>query len=287
MLGIHVYRKPNKTIAECINYEKELANDMGVDLKCVQIFIFGPQDHKFLLDNQDIQDLYEITSNDIIEIFVHNAYVTPLNDNKKNWTLIKKQLNICDQIGASGFIIHVTNRSPNELVELLNKIEYNNYDTTIYLENSISKQMNYGDLDQLEELVQVLPKQIGLTIDTCHLYVSGIDLTTHQNVKDYLGRLKQIIKIGYPANVSGKILNTRNIMFHLNDSQMKLGSHIDKHGYFGESIWKSYRYCWKKSGLYVFIKYIIKNNLPFIFERKKHIIQDYKIMLKMSSHFQL
>jgi len=293
MLGIHVFRQRNLTIAQSILQEKERANSMNVDLKSVQIFIFGPRDYRLLVDNNDIKELKKIKD---INIYVHNSYVTPLNGVKQNiskrstlsalskrstlsaLSIIRKQLNICDQFGAAGMIIHIPAKEVEEVQELIKKIKPNEFKTLIYLENRVSKQNNYSEPEEMLNIREGLPnnikKKINFCIDTCHSYVNGIPLSTKNEAKNYLKKVKQFL-----------IDNDIKIIFHLNDSKYGFNSHRDAHGYFGQNIWNAYKNSWKESGLYMFIKFCIKYNVSFIFERHTNIIHDYKIILKMSSDF--
>jgi len=70
---------------------------------------------------------------------------------------------------------------------------------------------------------------VGLCIDTCHLYVSGISLASANTAREYM---TEIESVGLP------------ILMHLNDSVNELGSFNDRHGELGSKIWKD-----DKSGL--------------------------------------
>jgi endonuclease IV len=64
---------------------------------------------------------------------------------------------------------------------------------------------------------------VGLCIDTCHLYASGISFADTETVRHYM---LDIQNVGLP------------ILIHLNDSVGDFGSFIDRHDVLGAKIWK-------------------------------------------------
>jgi endonuclease IV len=79
---------------------------------------------------------------------------------------------------------------------------------------------------------------IGICVDTCHLYVSGISLDSAESVDHYFAKLRNL---GLP------------ILIHLNDSVGDYNSLIDRHAELGTKIWEH-----EKSGLAELLK------LPYI-----------------------
>jgi len=74
-----------------------------------------------------------------------------------------------------------------------------------------------------------LPLPVGLCIDTCHMYASGISLASHNAAASYI---REIETSGLPY------------IIHLNDSIGDEGSFIDRHAELGTKIWLN-----DKSGL--------------------------------------
>jgi len=60
-----------------------------------------------------------------------------------------------------------------------------------------------------------LNDHIGVCIDTCHAHAAGYDLSTDENVSDFISNLKSI--------------ENDIVLVHLNDSKDKLGSKLDNH----------------------------------------------------------
>lgn len=79
----------------------------------------------------------------------------------------------------------------------------------------------------LEELADVLarvgaPDRLGVTIDTCHLFASGIDFRTESQYGELLDRIDRTI--GREAVRA----------FHFNDAKAALGSRLDRHENIGK-----------------------------------------------------
>jgi endonuclease IV len=118
---------------------------------------------------------------------------------------------------------------------------------------SIAANMNKFAL-RLKQIKTRIP--LGICIDTCHVYVSGIDLGVLSTMKLYLQDL----------NLQG--IKT---LFHLNDSIFELGSYRDQHALLGYRIWKE-----SKDSLSYLVNYLHENNIDAIIELK-----DYDSSLKL------
>ena len=98
---------------------------------------------------------------------------------------------------------------------------------TVLLENTAGAGAALGS--RLEELAimrqfaaQLTDLKIGFCIDTCHLLVSGFDISNAAGVKQTVAAVDQI-------------LGWDNIpVIHANDSKAPLGSHLDRHQHIGE-----------------------------------------------------
>ena len=78
-----------------------------------------------------------------------------------------------------------------------------------------------------EELATVIAEvdggsRIGVTLDTCHLFASGVDFRTDESYGALVDRI-------------GRILGRGTVRaFHLNDAKADLGSHLDRHENIGK-----------------------------------------------------
>lgn len=90
----------------------------------------------------------------------------------------------------------------------------------ILLENAAGQGTTLGS--RFEELATVIekvnaPGRLGIAIDLCHLFASGVDFRTPEGY----GAAKDLIRRTVGLKAVGA--------FHLNDSKGELGSHLDRH----------------------------------------------------------
>lgn len=84
----------------------------------------------------------------------------------------------------------------------------------------------------IQSLVKKLWKnQLGLTIDTAHIFGGGEDLRTQR------GWYMTLLKIAKNANLSFEDLSERVHLVHLNDAGVELGACVDYHAPLGRGYW--------------------------------------------------
>lgn len=99
--------------------------------------------------------------------------------------------------------------------------------TWLLLENSAGAGGTIGrDLDELLTIADRLglPPQLGFCLDSCHLWVSGVDVTDPAAVDALLARLDERAGI------------ERLRALHVNDAAAPLGSNLDRHANLGEGV---------------------------------------------------
>ena len=138
-------------------------------------------------------------------------------------------------IGADGVIFHVgshlgagfeagLDRTCAALAQVLERCEG---DTWLLMENSAGAGGTIGrSLDELHTLLERLDRhpRLGLCLDSCHLYVSGYDVTDRGTVDALVRELDE--KIGLD----------RLRALHVNDSAAELGSNRDRHANIGDGL---------------------------------------------------
>lgn len=109
------------------------------------------------------------------------------------------------------------------IAELLNKVLKPEQTTRVLLETMSGKGTEVGGrFEELKEIMDrvELKQQIGVCLDTCHVYDAGYDI-----VNDLDGVLKEFDRI---------IGLDKLYAIHLNDSKNPFGSHKDRHEKIGE-----------------------------------------------------
>jgi deoxyribonuclease-4 len=97
--------------------------------------------------------------------------------------------------------------------------------TRLLLETTAGQGTSVGHtFEQIHYIIEKTHHKIpiGVCIDTCHIFAAGYDIHTQKGWNQTLKEFDEIIGLEYLC------------AFHLNDSQKKLGSHVDRHANLGE-----------------------------------------------------
>jgi len=173
-------------------------------------------------------------------VVVHMPYLPNLSGPRgelygKSVKTLTEEIQRCKALGISYLVIHLGSHmgrgSNNGIDQLVNAITTatNAQSKTasavvVLLENNAGQKNSIGGT--LEELRLILDrldgsKQFGICIDTCHLFSSGYDLRTKEDVDKILEKFKDTVGL--------KELK----VVHLNDAKAGLGSNLDRHEHIG------------------------------------------------------
>lgn len=147
----------------------------------------------------------------------------------KSVQALAQTVDVADRIGAEGVIFHVGSHLGRGLDAALHQIvpavhiacgERREEGPWLLLENSAGHAGTIGVT--IEELAQVIdelgrPDRIGICLDSCHLYASGIDITDPAAMDDLLDE------------VDDRIGLEKLRALHINDSKLPFGSNRDRH----------------------------------------------------------
>lgn len=161
------------------------------------------------------------------KIIIHAPYIVNLG-NLENFdfsvSFLKNEVERAHLLGVKNIVLHPgasvgysKSESLSSIIKGLNLILDNNYDVTICLETMTGKGTEIGaSMGDLKTIIEGIKYQdkIGLCLDTCHLFDSGISLT---NFNTYLDNLDKFIGLKYLKCI------------HINDSKNPIGSHKDRH----------------------------------------------------------
>lgn len=232
--------------------------------------------NKRMIYNKDILLINNIIINHkLINIFVHASYQINIaseffyqkfNNTIKLYNpsleLLLSEIYYSIKINAQGIIVHI---GKNVKQKYDNDLIYNNMVNFVLqlFKNKIPKnfiiifETTAGqkgemcwDLHDYINFILLFKNtkfynQIGICIDTCHIFQAGYDLNNIEIIKEVHSILKPI--------------KEKIKLIHLNDSLLPYNSHIDKHQRIGEGYIKT-------DNLLTFIKPYI--NIPFILETK-------------------
>jgi len=231
-VGVHVAKvshildtpfKNRKTMLEAIKVDCGDAN-----LKSCQIFVQGPMNSH--MAKMDAPAIKQYCDENKINLYVHSSYLTVgcwnINNETKNTAKgknaiesLKKQLAICDQLNSKGFVVHLSKKTPEQVIETLGILypAIKNYKTPFILEQPAKKpdgDLTYETVEKTNKLTKLIvskfPKfNFGWCIDTCHLWSGGIRLDEAKVAKAYFNDLMhKYIKLIHINGGSSDIFNT-------------------------------------------------------------------------------
>jgi deoxyribonuclease-4 len=164
-------------------------------------------------------------------VVAHALYLVNLASAKfyeQSCNAMRNTLEVCAAIEADGVVFHVGShlgegmeaglkRCVPGILELLDSTTET---TWLLMENSAGAGGTIGR--SLDELVQLFDacgghERLGVCLDTCHLYVSGVDVTDRAVLDELLGQLDERIGLDRLRAV------------HVNDAAAPLGSNRDRH----------------------------------------------------------
>lgn len=188
------------------------------------------------LDLVDIEKLQELMKeNNFAPLFVHGAYTMNLASDKEHVRefakeILKDDLDRLEKITNCYYIFHPgshvgqgVEKGVEFIIEALNEIIPEDNEVTILLEGMSGKGTEIGrSMEELKLIIDGVKnnENLGICIDTCHLYSSGYDI-----VNDLDGVLEEI------DNVVGL---ERLKAVHLNDSKVEFASNKDRHEIIGD-----------------------------------------------------
>jgi deoxyribonuclease IV len=214
--------------------KKAIDNALAMDADAVQLFAQSPRTWRF--PNHDPAELERFreraTENDLPAL-VHALYLVNLaapDDAiyQKSVDTMRSTVEAACAIGALGVVFHVGSHlgagfdvGLARLVPALEQILERCDETTwVLMENSAGAGGTIGrTIEELATIFDALDRheQLGVCLDSCHLYVSGIDATDTGALDSLLDDLDE--KIGLE----------RLRALHANDSKAPLGSNRDRH----------------------------------------------------------
>jgi deoxyribonuclease IV len=173
-------------------------------------------------------------------VLCHALYLCNLaapNDDvyEKSIAALGNTMEVAVAIGAEGVVVHVGSHLGSGLEAGLERIvpamkqvlELCSDETWLLMENSAGAGGTIGrsieELALLHERLDAHPR-LGVCLDSCHLYVSGVDVTDAAVLDGLLDELDESIGLD------------RLRALHVNDSATPLGSNRDRHANIGEGL---------------------------------------------------
>jgi deoxyribonuclease IV len=243
--------------------KKSLDKAEAMKADAVQLFVQSPRTWRFPNhDPKDLERFRERRGELDMPALVHSLYLVNLaapDDEiyRKSVDTMRSTMDAACAIDADGVVFHVGShlgagfepgleRAVPALAQVLERC---NERTWLLMENSAGAGGTIGrSVDELAVLFDALGRheRLGICLDSCHLYVSGVDVTDEQAWDACL------------CEVDERIGLDRLRLLHANDAKAPLGSNRDRHDNIGEGL--------MGDGIGVFLAHPSVQELPAVLE---------------------
>jgi deoxyribonuclease-4 len=243
--------------------KKALDNAIEMGADTVQLFVQSPRTWRFPEhDPADLEAFRSKRQEAGIPALVHALYLVNLaapDDAiySKSVDTMRSTVDAACAIEADGVIFHVGSHlgagfetGLERVVPALEQVlDRCNERTWLLVENSAGAGGTIGrSIDELVAIVDALGRheRLGVCLDSCHLFVSGVDVTD------------PVVMSALLADVDARIGLDRLRALHANDAKAPLGSNRDRHDNIGDGL--------IGEGLGVFLAQPAVQHLPVVLE---------------------
>jgi deoxyribonuclease IV len=243
--------------------KKALDNALGMGAEAVQLFAQSPRTWRFPDHDPDDLARFRDRREEIdMPAFVHSLYLVNLaapDDAiyEKSVYTMRATVDAACAIEADGVVFHIGShlgagfeagleRVVPALAQVLDRC---NERTWLLMENSAGAGGTIGrSIDELAQLFEAMQRheRLGVCLDSCHLYVSGVDVTDPETMAAVLAELDDRIGLD------------RLRALHANDAKAPVGSNRDRHENISEGL--------IGEGLGVFLRPPELQHLPVLLE---------------------
>ncbi|MFB6106261.1 MAG: deoxyribonuclease IV [Halobacteriaceae archaeon] len=219
--------------------EKAVGREVDLGGNCGQIFVGSPRTWATseFADDETAAFREAATDADVGPWIVHGTYLinfaTPKDDlGAKSVDAVQAELDAAAALGVDYYTFHPGSHTGAGVDGGIENIAARLSDldvpdgVTLLLENTAGKGTTLGkEFAQLDAMVEQSDygyDDLGVCLDSCHLYAAGYDFTTAEGMDEMVAELDAAVgleNVGY---------------LHLNDSKHPLGSEKDEHEHIGE-----------------------------------------------------
>lgn len=174
----------------------------------------------------------------IADVIVHSSYLINLAatdaTGEKSVAALEDEVERCDILGIEDLVLHPGSSKGNpadQSLDLMSErlkavLERTAHTRVNILLETMSGQGNHlgSDFSQLRRIFENLDwePRLGVCLDTCHMFASGLDFRTEPTYKRLLGHIDSSVGLD------------RIRCWHFNDSVHPLGRKLDRHAHIGE-----------------------------------------------------
>jgi deoxyribonuclease-4 len=220
---------------------KAPGNAAKVKAECFQIFSRSPHGGPVKPITKDVQKQFksEMDKHGFKNFYIHAPYFINFASAKNatyygSISVIREELERGTLLGCKALMTHLGSFGELSEEEGIDKevkavakvMEGYKGTTQLLLEISAGAGRVVGDT--FEELAAILDDKrlknynVGVCLDTCHLFASGYDLRDKKSVDETMKKFDKVLG------------NDRLIVLHANDSKGEFGKHLDRHEHIGQ-----------------------------------------------------
>lgn len=222
----------------------DLALDRGKKAECSVVQIFTKNQAQWAsrpLTDAEIES-FRLKKQNFFSVFAHSSYLINLASPdsvllSKSVNALAEELKRCSVLGINKLVLHpgsyirgTETEGIHRIAKALKKVFdiFTEGDVTILLETTAGQGTAIGY--RFEHLRDILAEtysygeQIGICIDTCHIFAAGYNFSTpvlYDRLKKYFNATVGLSKLG---------------AIHINDSKKALGSRVDRHEHIGRGM---------------------------------------------------
>jgi deoxyribonuclease IV len=222
--------------------KKAIPRGVEIGADAVQLFVQSPRAWRF--PEHDPADLAAFREQRAAEgigaVLVHAVYLVNLaspNEDfyAKSVATMRSTVDAACAIEADAVVFHVGSHQgagfdiglERTVPAMRQALERCSESTWLLMENSAGAGGTIGrSIDELAVLFEALDRheRLGICLDSCHLYVSGYDVTKREELDRVLDEVEKTIGL------------ERLRVLHVNDSKAPLGSNRDRHENIGDGV---------------------------------------------------
>ncbi|PTD93863.1 endonuclease IV [archaeon SCG-AAA382B04] len=229
MLKVGVHVSISGDLFRAIDREREIGGNCG------QIFSHSPRGWSFTFpSNEEAKNFRRKYRNkDVNPFVIHEAYLpnlaTPKDElYKKSLKATKKEVEVAKKLDIRYINIHPgthtglgESKGLKKIIRSLNKLETGDGVIILLETTSGSGTMLGYSFEQISKILNETTINTGVTLDTCHSFAAGYDLSSKKAVNETLDEFDSTVGLD---NLE---------LIHLNDSKHGLGSKKDRHEHIG------------------------------------------------------
>jgi deoxyribonuclease-4 len=205
---------------------------------CGQIFSHSPQVWQDPnIDDDEAEQFRQMTAeNDLGPWVIHSSYLvnlcTPKDDlREKSIDSMQKEVDAADKLNIDYVNVHLgahtgagVEQGLDNAASALDELEIPEGVTVLVESDAGSGTKLGGQFEHLAEVLDKSEQDLGVCLDTAHMFAAGYDLSTADGVDDTIAEFDDVVGL---ENLH---------CFHLNDSKHDCGTNKDEHAHIGEGL---------------------------------------------------